>query len=339
MHTEVFGVGGVARAAEIIRAGGLVAFPTETVYGLGADAMNAHAVERIFIAKGRPADNPIIVHVADARQAAALAREVPAVAEKLMAAFWPGPLTLLFKKAAHVPDGVTRGLDTVGVRVPAHPVALALLAAAGVPLAAPSANASGKPSPTEAEHVLDDLEGRIDAVLDGGPTGVGLESTVLDVTVSPPVILRPGGLSRERIEAVAGPVSVAPETTPPGEAPRSPGMKYRHYAPHAKLILYAGDPGAVHAAALQRFKVLAGHGTEVGVLCSHESAADYPRDAVLDLGDRGDAGRAAALLYARLRALDERAVDVILVEGLHEAGLGLAVMNRLRRAAAEVIEV
>jgi L-threonylcarbamoyladenylate synthase len=339
MNTLVLGPDDVAQAAAILKAGGLVAFPTETVYGLGADATNSAAVERVFVAKGRPADNPLIVHVADARQAAALVREVPLEAKKLMAAFWPGPLTLLLWKAAHVSDAVTRGLPTVGVRVPHHPVALALLKEAGVPLAAPSANASGKPSPTAAEHVLTDLEGRIDAVLDGGPTGVGLESTVLDLTVTPPVILRPGGLSRERIEAIVGPVTVAAGPAAPGEAPRSPGMKYRHYAPHARLLLFTGGQAAVRKAMRERYQQLAAGGHDVGVLCSRDSAHEFPARAVLDLGPAHESVQAAALLYSRLRALDERAVDVILAEGLSEAGLGLAVMNRLRRAAAEVIEV
>ena len=346
MPTEVLVVDGrhpdpaaVGRAAEILRAGGLVAFPTETVYGLGADASNAAAVGRIFTAKGRPADNPLIVHVADAEAAIALARAVPPKARRLMQAFWPGPLTLLLPKAAHVADGVTRGLPTVGVRVPDHPVALALLRAAGVPVAAPSANVSGKPSPTTAAHVLADLDARIDALLDGGPTGVGVESTVLDMTAEPPVILRPGGLSRERIEEVIGQVEVAQGEAEAHAAPRSPGMKYRHYAPQARLLLFTGEPAPVQAALGRRLRELLAAKTAVGVLCARESAGAYPGAVIADLGARANPAEAAARLYAGLRALDEKAVDVILAEGFFEQGLGLAVMNRLRRAAAEVIEV
>lgn len=325
----------VAQAAATLRAGDVVAFPTETVYGLGANALDGEAVGRIFAAKGRPSDNPLIVHIADRSQLEGLVASVPEAAERLMARFWPGPLTLVMRKGPAVPPEVTGGLDTVGIRMPDHPVALALIRAAGVPIAAPSANTSGRPSPTAAEHVLEDLAGCIPVILDGGETGVGVESTVLDVTTHPPMILRPGGLTREELEAAIGPVALAPnlEGAEPCERPRSPGMKYRHYAPRAPLILVDGPVLEMQEKIRDLAMEYAEEGKRVGILCSAESRGVYMASVILEYGARADLAGIASDLFGTLRAFDRHQVDVILAEGVPEEGLGLAIMNRLRRAA------
>lgn len=316
----------IRRAAQILVCGGLVAFPTETVYGLGAAVSCAAAVERIFAAKGRPSDNPLIVHVAVPEQLDDVAARVPAAARELIEHFWPGPLSLVLPRSAAVPPQVSAGLSTVAVRMPAHPVALRLIEAAGVPVAAPSANRSGRPSPTVARHVLADLAGRIDAVLDGGPCAVGLESTVLDLTASRPLILRPGGVTREDLEAVLG-VPVAEARWRGGAPPPSPGMKYRHYAPRAALLLITGSPSrrtALLAALRESFRR---RGFKVGLLGCF-------------LGNGGGSGseaQAAQKLYLALRDFDWRGVDIILAEELPARGLGAALMNRLRKAATRVI--
>jgi L-threonylcarbamoyladenylate synthase len=329
----------IAEAAAVIRSGGLVAFPTETVYGLGADALNEAAVRRIFGVKGRPPDNPIIVHVADRDSVYLLASEVPRAAEELISRFWPGPMTLVLKRTELVPAVTCGGLETVAVRMPAHPVALELIEEAGVPIAAPSANVSGSPSPTSAEHVLRDLGGKIEMVLDGGPAEIGVESTVIDMTVDPPELLRPGGLPLEEIEGVIGHVRI-PEPARGLVAftgkPRSPGMKYRHYAPRCRLILVEGDPASVRRKVAELVTVLRTQGKRVGVLAL--DGADYPGAEVVDLGPRSDLRRVAKSLFTAIRDLDERGVDVIVAEGVEERGLGLAIMNRLRKASGgEVI--
>jgi len=329
----------IAEAAAVIRSGGLVAFPTETVYGLGADALNEAAVRRIFEVKGRPPDNPIIVHVADRDSVYLLASEVPRAAEELISRFWPGPLTLVLKRTELVPAVTCGGLETVAVRMPAHQVALELIREAGVPIAAPSANVSGSPSPTSAEHVLRDLGGKIEMVLDGGPAEIGVESTVIDMTVDPPELLRPGGLPLEEIEGVIGHVRV-PEPARGLAAftgkPRSPGMKYRHYAPRCRLILVEGDPASVRRKVAELVTGLRAQGMRVGVLAL--DGADYPGAEVVDLGPRSDLRRVAKSLFTAIRDLDERGVDVIVAEGVEERGLGLAIMNRLRKASGgEVI--
>lgn len=326
----------MAQAAEVIRRGEIVAFPTETVYGLGADATDGSAVAKIFVAKGRPSDNPLIVHVADREQLAAVVSSVPPTAEKLMERFWPGPLTLVLPKRPSIPDAVTCGLSTVGVRMPNHPVALALIKAAGVPLAAPSANKSGRPSPTAADHVLEDLGGSIPLVLDGGETGLGLESTVLDMTADPPVLLRPGGVTLEQICAEIGPVEVAAavhggET---GEAPRSPGMKYTHYAPKARLLLVEGPVLQMQEKIRDLIREFDEEGRRVGVMSSAESRGVYQHaHVVLEYGTREDLAGIASGLFSTLRAFDRHGIDVILAEGVPATGIGLAIMNRLRRAA------
>jgi len=314
----------IAEAARVLRAGGLVAFPTETVYGLGADALSAEAVARIYAAKGRPADNPLIVHVGDPEEVWRVAREVPPLARRLMERFWPGPLTLVLPRSPVVPLATTGGLDTVAVRMPSHPVALALVREAGTPVAAPSANRSGRPSPTRAEHVLEDLGEAVDLVLDGGPCPVGVESTVVDVTGPVPVVLRPGGLPREAIEEALGrsvQVEAGPEL-----ARRSPGTRYRHYAPSAPLVIASADELAALVSGLLS------QGKSVGLLAMHDPGIRHERlrARIVEGGLRAYAHE----LFDALRALDREGCQVIVAEAVEERGLGLAVMDRPCRAAA-----
>ncbi len=324
-------------AADIIKKGGLVAFPTETVYGLGADALNPKAVSGLFEAKKRPTDNPPIIHVENINDVYTLAKEVPAKADKLMKEFWPGPLTLVFKRSENVPDVTVAYLDTVAVRMPQHAVALALIKESRCPLAAPSANLAGKPSPTSAEHVLKDLSGRIDAVLDGGPTLIGVESTVLDLSFDPPMVLRPGGTPVEALKSVLGDVKLHPfvvaEKTMTIENTRSPGMKHKHYAPKAPLFVVEGHMSVVMAAVKSLTTSYWLQGKRVGVLATAETAWAYEADVVKSLGSRRKPDVMAANLFRLLREFDEENVDVIISESVPTEGLGLAVMNRLRKAS------
>jgi L-threonylcarbamoyladenylate synthase len=333
----------IVEAGMILRKGGLVAFPTETVYGLGADATNGRAVARIFEAKGRPPDNPIIVHVSSRGQLSALVVSIPEEAEILMDAFWPGPLTIILPAGRGVPDVVTAGLTTVALRMPDHPVALALIKKAGVPVAAPSANKSGRPSPTTAEHVLQDLDGRIEAILDGGPAGVGVESTVLDLTSRVPMILRPGGITPEELRACLGEVEVDPDVISGcynGDSPRSPGMKYTHYAPRAPLLLVTGNQSAVALKIREIAREEARVGRRVGILTYSDSSGFSAVGEVVVAGRRDKPETVAAGLYSALRRFNEIGVDVIVAEGLEEKGVGLAVMNRLKKAAGgRIIQV
>ena len=316
-------------AAEILQAGGRVAFPTETVYGLGANALDPEAVRGIFRAKRRPADNPLIVHLAALEQAGELAQNIPPAAVRLAKHFWPGPLTLILPKRGAVPGIVTAGLPSVAVRVPAHSLALKLLRTAGLPLAAPSANLSGRPSPTRAEHVMHDLAGRIPAVLDGGETGFGVESTVLDCTVQPFRVLRPGGLT---VEQLAELVEVSVEAPAVGtEPPRSPGMKYAHYAPEAEVFLVSGPGAAAKIQELSEGFLMKGQ--RVGVMTWEERAPLYPGLVVLPMGHQGDLAELASRLFHLLRQADELGLQVLFVEAVSEERLGLAIMNRLRKAA------
>jgi len=324
----------LAAAAAQLRAGATVAFPTETVYGLGANALDADAVAQIFQAKGRPSDNPLIVHIAHRDDVDRLAREVNAAALLCMQTFWPGPLTLILPCRDIVPTNVTAGLDTVGLRMPDHVAALDLIGRAGVPIAAPSANRSGRPSPTTAEHVLEDLDGRIAGIVDGGAAGVGVESTVLDCTGPVPMILRPGGITREMLAAVLGRVEIDPALA--GDdvavAPRSPGVKYTHYAPQSDMWLVEGE----HAVDKINELVASAHrdGLLVGVLTTTEHATRYPQaDVVRVTGSRADLATVAAELYDAIRSFDHTEVGVIYAETFSEEGVGLAVMNRLRKAA------
>lgn len=332
----------IRQAGLILRRGGLVAFPTETVYGVGANALDENAVEGIFRAKGRPQDNPLIVHVAGIDEVKELALEVPGRVEALMKKFWPGPLTVILKGKGLTAPQVSAGLDTLAFRMPDHPVALALIRESGVPVAAPSANLSGRPSPTTAGHVRADLEGRIDAILDGGPAGLGVESTVLDLSGEVPVVLRPGGITPEQVKEVTGIVQLDPSLEPGGEVadkPRSPGMKYRHYAPAAPLVLVEGQPQKITEHVRE---LLSGHlnrGMRVGVICREENKELYPGAAVVSAGTGRDPGTVAAQLYGALRRMDELEVELILAEGVEPRGVGLAVVNRLRRAAEKIIKV
>lgn len=328
----------LAEGGEVLRRGGLVAFPTETVYGLGANALDQSAVARIFTAKGRPADNPLIVHVADRELVGGLVKELTGAADSLMDAFWPGPLTMILPVAETVPAQVTAGLDTVAVRMPDHPVALALFRSAGVPVAAPSANTSGRPSPTTAAHVLADLGGRIELIIDGGPAGVGLESTVLDLTTPVPLILRPGGVTPDDLKKVLGAVDLAsalqPDMAGGGDfRPRAPGMKYTHYAPRAPLFLIEGESGAVAAKMIELARQHRQRGSRVGILSYADGEDLSAFGTVVLAGNRKCLETVAAALYSALRRFDELPVDVILAAGLSEKGIGLAVMNRLRKAA------
>lgn len=320
----------IVEAAQLLKEGEVVAFPTETVYGLGANAMSDKAVSKIFEAKGRPADNPLIVHISNMEQLELLTEGLPEKAILLMNEFWPGPLTLIFKmKPGSVSTLVTAGLDTVAVRMPDHPVALSLINSAGVPVAAPSANKSGKPSPTTAGHVLDDLDGSIAGVVDGGPTGVGVESTVLDCTADIPVILRPGGLSKEDIERIIESVEQDPALENSDSAPKSPGMKYRHYAPSAPLFLVEGDEEWIQGLIDEKRSA----GFKVGILAPEESASFYKADTVVVCGSRADLKSVAQSLYQALRSFDEKNLDIIYAETYPVQGVGAAVMNRLEKAA------
>jgi L-threonylcarbamoyladenylate synthase len=325
-------------AADIIRRGGLVAFPTETVYGLGADALNPKAILSLFKAKKRPLDNPPIVHVGKMGDVYGLAEKVSSKADELMREFWPGPLTLVFKCSMNVPEVTVAGLDTVAVRMPSHPVALALITESSCSIAAPSANLAGKPSPTSAEHVFDDLNGRIDAVLDGGATNIGVESTVLDVSVDPPLILRPGGTSVEALRRVLGDVKLHPfviaEKVLSLKKARSPGMKHRHYAPRAQVIVVEGGIPAVQAKVKELIKFYGRKGFKVGVMATDETLATYKADVLRSLGSRFNLAIVAQNLFRLLRELDAEDVGIIIAEGVPTEGLGLAVMNRLRKAAS-----
>lgn len=315
----------IAAAAAILRRGGLVAFPTETVYGLGAHALDPAAVARIYAAKGRPSFNPLIVHIADAGELPRLARTVSPLAQRLAAAFWPGPLTLVLPRQPIVPDAVTAGLDTVGVRVPAHPVARALIAAAGLPIAAPSANAYTRVSPTTAAHVIAQLGDRVELVLDGGPATVGIESTVVDVSGAQPVLLRPGGIAAERIEALVGPLLRVAAMA--GEAPRpAPGMVDRHYAPRARLQPFAAEQRQV---VWEQLAALLAAGRKVGLLAFSTEAVQ----ATVAWCMPNDAAGYARELYAALHALDAAGCELAFVERLPGGPAWEAVADRLRRAA------
>lgn len=319
--------GKIRIAARFILEGKLVAFPTETVYGLGADALNAEAVKRIFEAKGRPADNPLIVHIADFNDLKRLAMEIPEEAELLAEKFWPGPLTMVLPRREEVPDVTTGGLDTVAVRMPAHPIALALIRAS-TPIAAPSANISGKPSPTLAEHVIDDFYGKIEAIIDGGETKVGVESTVIDLTSERPTLLRPGGLPLEEIERVIGEVEIHPAVRGKlVDVARAPGMKYKHYSPNAQVMVVEGPRERVREKIAELVEEYRSRGLRVGVMATEE----YGADEFFHLGKTEE--EVARNLFKALRELDKRGVDVIIAEGIEERGLGFAVMNRLRKAA------
>lgn len=324
-------------AARILREGGTVVFPTETVYGLGANALSVEAVRSIYAAKGRPSDNPIIIHIAVLAQLRDIVASITPEAEKLAAVFWPGPLTMILPKSDSVPDTVTGGLRTVAVRLPEHPVARRLIALSGVPVAAPSANLSGKPSPTCSEHVIHDMDGRVDCIICGEDCSGGVESTVVDMTVTPPVILRPGGISMEELQQVIPGISLDPGLIDSEEniAPKSPGMKYTHYAPNAPMTVFIGDPDRVVLAIKANAQAAIAEGKRPAVLAALEHSELFRAlDVVFyDLGSEKNPHEAAKFLFSRLRACNAAEVDLILAEGVPEHGVGRAVMNRMRKAA------
>lgn len=331
----------LSEAAATLREGGTVAFPTETVYGLGADARNTEAVKRIFAAKGRPSDNPLIVHIASIRDAGELVLPYPELAARLMERFWPGPLTIVLPvKDNKLSPLVTAGLPTVGLRMPDHPVALALIEQAGCPVAAPSANRSGRPSPTLAGHVAEDLDGAIDGIVDGGATGVGLESTVIELEGERLIrILRPGGITAEALREAApqAEVEAASSIEEEAAAPRSPGMKYTHYAPQGELTLVMGEPAQVTEYIMAEVRQAQGRGETAGVLAFEERLSLYHADMVLSLGGEDQLEEAAHRLYAALREFDGASVQRIWAECSSRQGIGDALMNRMAKAAGNRI--
>jgi len=370
METKIFALNpqdfspeDLSGAAELIQKGGLVAFPTETVYGLGADAENPEGAKAIYKAKGRPSDNPLIVHIASEDDLEKVAREVPESARKLARAFWPGPLTMILKKSSRIPTETTGGLDTVAIRFPSHPIAKALILKSNKWIAAPSANTSGRPSPTAAEHVIEDLSGKVDMIVDGGRVDIGLESTIVDLTEEVPVILRPGFITPEDIRSVLGQVEIDPGLSlGSAQRPKAPGMKYRHYAPKAALTIYEGDQKNVVSEISRSIQQEAVQGHKVAVLCLKEHEALYKqafcdacdsgaitgnaaRDTVKNpgalitfpLGDESHENAVAHNLFDALRKCDSEQADRIFSESFYSDGLGLAIMNRLLKAAGHDI--
>lgn len=325
----------MTEAGAILKQGGLVAFPTETVYGLGADALNEAAAAKTYEAKGRPSDNPLIVHIARIEDLRVITEQVPALTYKIADRFWPGPLTMILKKSDAVPYGTTGGLDTVAVRMPDHAAARALILAGGGFVSAPSANTSGRPSPTEAAHVEEDLTGKIDMILDGGMVEIGLESTILDMTVSPPMILRPGAITREMLMELVGTIDTdkAILHADSEEAPKAPGMKYRHYAPKAKLTVVEGSIEAVVEEINRLTAASLAKGCRIGIIGTEETIGRYCAGEVKNIGTRKNENTIAASLYGILREFDELGVDYIYSEAFAEDGIGSAVMNRLMKAA------
>lgn len=322
-------------AGQILKQGGLVAFPTETVYGLGANALDEEAAKKTYAAKGRPSDNPLIVHIASLEDLYPITKKVPEKAVALAEKFWPGPLTMIFEKSELVPHGTTGGLETVAVRMPDNEVALALIRAGGGYVSGPSANKSGRPSPTMARHVLDDLEGRIDMILDGGPVHIGVESTIVDMTVEPPMILRPGAVTKEMLEETVGEVTVdhtiltADAKTPP----KAPGMKYRHYAPRAEMTVVEGPLEKVVDKIGELAAARENEGHRVGIIATQETMDRYGYENVKCIGTREDESTVAANLYAILREFDDDGTEYIYSEAFASDGIGSAVMNRLLKAA------
>ncbi|MCI1722327.1 MAG: threonylcarbamoyl-AMP synthase [Lachnospiraceae bacterium] len=329
----------IGEAGEIIKRGGLVAFPTETVYGLGGDALNPEASKKIYASKGRPSDNPLIVHIADLEHLFPIAEEVPEKAKMLASKWWPGPLTMIFRKTELVPYETSGGLDTVAVRFPNHPVALALIRASGGYIAAPSANTSGRPSPTTARHVAEDLDGRIDMILDGGEVRIGLESTIVDFTEEVPVILRPGYINQEMLKEILGEVRMDPGLQSENEhvRPKAPGMRYRHYAPKAELTIVEGKRDDVVRKINELTARAISENKKVGVIAAEETASLYPRGDIRNIGSRAADKEIARNLYSVLRDFDEDQVDVIFSESFETPRMGQAIMNRLLKAAGHKV--
>lgn len=331
----------IKEAAKIINDGGLVVFPTETVYGIGADALNDSAVDKIFKAKERPGDNPLIVHIASMEELNVLVSEIPENAKKLADKFWPGPMTMILKKSSIMSDKITAGLDTVAVRLPANEIALELIKISQKPIAAPSANTSGKPSPTEASHVVEDLMGKVDMIIDGGNTFIGLESTVVDMTTDIPMILRPGKITKEDIESVLGKCEYDPAIIKSSEKiiPKSPGQKYRHYSPIAEVVLYKGTIENMAERINKDYDEMLKEGKSAGILSTVQTESKYGEKIKICLGDRTKPLSISSNLFKSLRKFDEMGVDIILAEAVDESGLGKAIMNRMGKAASKTITV
>lgn len=330
MRTQRLGPKDIGRAGEILRAGGLLGIPTETVYGLGANGLDPEAVAHIFEAKGRPQDNPLILHIPAAEWLERYCQEIPRSAYALAERFWPGPLTMILRRKALVPDVVTAGLDTVGMRCPAHRVCRGIITAADLPVAAPSGNTSGRPSPTTAAHMLEDMNGKIDGIVDGGPCSVGVESTIIDITATPPRLLRPGGVTLEQLREVLGEVAVDAAVTRllgEGEKPRAPGMKYRHYAPRAPVTVIKGD------AARGADYIRAHMGASCGIICFDEFEGQFSGHLVKKLGPAADKTAQARHVFDALRYFDGTDVEEIWAQCPDDGGVGLAVANRLNKAA------
>ncbi|MBQ1275144.1 MAG: threonylcarbamoyl-AMP synthase [Cellulosilyticum sp.] len=324
------------QAAEILRQGGLVASPTETVYGLCANALNEDAVKNIYKAKGRPSDNPLIVHIADLSMLQPLVTEVSPIAKTLMERFWPGPMTLVFKASSLVPKVVTGGLDTVAVRFPSDPTITNLIRTSGLPLAAPSANTSGKPSPTNFSRVYEDLNGKIDCIIQGGDSQFGVESTVIDTTGEIATILRPGGITFEMLEEALGKVMMDPalgHKLKEGEVPKAPGMKYTHYAPNAKVILVRGEQDKVIEKINELVKTQQALGQKVGVMATDETLSYFKADTVYSVGTENDPRTIAAQLFEVLRKYDDAKMDIVYSLAFKTTGIGQAIMNRLEKSA------
>lgn len=320
-------------AVEIIKHGGVVAFPTETVYGLGANGLNPDAVKKIFAAKGRPSDNPLILHIYDIGQLNALTQEIPPLAIECMRRFWPGSLTIIFKKSNLVPDITSGGLDTVAIRMPDNPIALELIKKSGTAIAAPSANISGKPSPTSADHVRVDLSGKIQMIIDGGETGLGLESTVLDLSTNSPTILRPGGVTFEDLNEFIPNLKVDDGLITELKKVKSPGQKYSHYAPNQEMRLFVGDLDNMVSEINKEVDILVSKKLKVGIIATEETKGKYEKAMVLELGSRKKKEDMARNLYNIIRIMDESQVDIILAEGIEDDNLGMAIMNRLTKAS------
>lgn len=332
----------IARAGEILKKGGLVAFPTETVYGLGGDATNPDASHKIYSAKGRPSDNPLIVHITNMKALEEIVEKVPQAAYVLAERFWPGPLTMIFQKNDKIPYETTGGMDTVAVRMPSDPVARALIDASTGYIAAPSANTSGRPSPTQAAHVAQDLSGKIDMIIDGGPVNIGLESTIVDLTEEVPMILRPGYITLEMLREAIGEVRVDPGliAADSDRKPKAPGMKYRHYAPKADLKVVEGETDMVVETINRLCAELVAQKKSVGIIATEETKNRYRQGTVISIGARDDEEAIAKHLYGSLRRFDELGVDAIFSESFATAGMGQAIMNRLLKAAGhQVLEV
>lgn len=331
----------LSQAAEFIRLNKTVIFPTETVYGLGANALSDEAVAKIFIAKGRPQDNPLIIHVSSIDMMEKLIdKPLNEQSKQLIKAFWPGPLTLVLKHSDLVPNSVCANLDTVGIRMPDHPIALKLIELAGVPIAAPSANISGKPSPTEAEHVLSDMMNRVDMIITATHSRIGLESTVLDMSSDIPTLLRPGGVTVSQIESIIGPIKIDDSIHKTVEKPKSPGMKYTHYAPNAKLTIYKGSPDKMIESIQNQVTIAHQNGLKSAVITCNENVNQYVNTLILSLGSIKKPEELASHLFDTLRECDKQGIEIIFAEFFSEDELGLALMNRLKKAAGfNIIEV